>query len=49
MRRATLITIISLFVLLGIAAVYQTVLASGGATYPGPNLQTPFPSIVTTP
>jgi hypothetical protein len=48
-RRTTLITIICLFVLLGIAAVYQMMLASGDATYPGPNLQTPLPSIATTP
>jgi hypothetical protein len=49
-RRATLVTIICLFVLIGVAAVYQMVLASNdGPTYPGPNLTTPFPSVVTSP
>jgi hypothetical protein len=49
-RRATLVTIICLFVLIGIAAVYQMVLASSDSpTYPGPNLQTPFPSVVASP
>jgi hypothetical protein len=49
-RRATLITIICLFVLIGVAAVYQMVLASSDRPrYPGPNVYTPFPTSVVTP
>jgi hypothetical protein len=49
-RRATLVTIICLFLLLGVAAVYQMVLASrGGPAYPGPNTDTPYPTVVVTP
>ncbi|HEY3264170.1 MAG TPA: hypothetical protein VGK12_03340 [Actinomycetota bacterium] len=50
MRRGTLITIICLFVLIGVAAVYQMVIASGDRQrYPGPNLGTPVPTSVITP
>ena len=49
MRRATLIVIICLFVLIGVAAVYQMVIASGDQRYPGPVLGTPYPTTVVTP
>jgi hypothetical protein len=48
-RRGTLITVICLFVLIGIAAVYQMTIASGGRHYPGPRPGTPFPTSVVTP
>jgi hypothetical protein len=49
-RRATLITIICLFVVIGVAAVYQMILASSDRPrYPGPNIATPFPTTVVTP
>jgi hypothetical protein len=49
-RRGTLITIICLFVLIGVAAVYQMVIASGDRQrYPGPGLGTPFPTTVVSP
>lgn len=50
MRRATLITIICLFVLLGVAAVYQMVLASSDRPrYAGPDIGTPYPTMIVTP
>jgi hypothetical protein len=49
-RRGTFIAIIVLFVLLGAAAIYQLVLASGdGERFPGPQRGTPLPTITTTP
>jgi hypothetical protein len=36
MRRGTLITILALFVLLAIAAAYQSLSAKGPRRYPGP-------------
>jgi hypothetical protein len=45
-----LIAIICLFVLIGAAAIYQMTLASrDGRRFPGPNLDTPFPTTVITP
>ena len=49
MRRATLITIICLFLVIGVAAVYQMVIASGDRRYPGPAPGTPYPTAVVTP
>ncbi len=47
-RRFTLITLICLFLLIGAAAVYQMVLASGDRPrYPGPVPGTPLPTSVT--
>jgi hypothetical protein len=48
-RRATLITIICLFLLIGVAAVYQMVIGSGDRRYPGPVSGTPYPTTVVTP
>jgi hypothetical protein len=48
-RRGTLITVICLFVLIGVAAVYQMTIASGDRRYPGPNPGTPLPTSVVTP
>ena len=50
MRRSTFIAIVVLFVLLGAAAVYQLILASGDSEqFPGPRLGTPLPEISPTP
>lgn len=46
MRRWTLITLIVLFVLLAVAAVYQIALASRDQErFPGPVSGTPFPQV----
>ncbi len=47
MRRGTLITIVLLFVLLIVAAVYQGVVANGPRRYPGPGFTTTPPASVT--
>lgn len=44
MRRATLITIIVLFALLLVAAIFQGVLAHGPRRYPGPGVS-PSPTV----
>jgi hypothetical protein len=49
-RRGTLIAIVVLFVLLGVAAVYQLILASDERErFPGPRPGTPLPEVTTTP
>jgi hypothetical protein len=40
MRRGTLITIVLLFVVLIVAAVYQGIVANGPRRYPGPGFTT---------
>jgi len=46
-RRGTLITIVLLFVLLIVAAVYQGIIASGPRRYPGPGFTSTPPAWVT--
>jgi hypothetical protein len=41
--------VICLFVLIGIAAVYQMIIASGDQRFPGPAPGTPFPTSAITP
>lgn len=48
MRRGTLITIVLLFLLLIVAAIYQGVIANGPRRFPGPGF-TPTPTASVTP
>lgn len=50
MRRGTFVTIVVLFVVLGVATIYQLVLANDDRErFPGPQPGTPLPSVTATP
>ena len=49
MRRGTLIAVIVLFVLIGVAAFFQYLAAQKHVRYPGPARGTPFPPTATLP